>query len=264
MPESPVRSLYLGMNAKPWQGVEQVSTSQQHPLGTFFDDEFGRRYRYGLAGGVALTAGMIVSGATLGGATTTLQSVTIVNTAVAQGATRVLLTAITTAQAANLYDEGWASIWDNTITSVYTRRIKTSGPLSLTGAADLASCIDLYDSLPVALDTADRCALQVNPFKNIVANPAGRIGTGLPLGGVMCAVPLANYCWVQTKGMFGFRIKDATTNIQAGPVGPATTTLGTLVSCLEADTAAAYMATIGWSTALWLDEYSGIVNLMCE
>lgn len=256
--------LYLGMNAKPWQDIFTASATKQHELGAFFDDEFGRRFRYALNGAGALVAGNIVQGATLGGAATTLQSACTVNTAAAAGDTRILVTAATTAQAAGLYDEGWASIWDNDLTAVYTRRIKTSGALTTTGATDTASCVDLYEGCPVALTTSDKISLQVNIYKNIIVQPAGRIPTGIPVGGVHCGVTAAYYAWVQTRGLFGFRLKDVTTNIGAGAVGPAGTTAGSLITAVEADTAAAYTPVIGWSTALWLDEYSGIVMLMCE
>ena len=255
--------MYLGMNARPWQTIYQASPTAQHPISTFFDDEFGRRFRYALNGATALVAGNIVQCAPLGGATTTLQSAATINTAAAAGESRFLVTATTTNQAAGLYNEGWAGFWDDDIAAVYTRRIFRSGALSTGGGAD--SWIEIYDSepLPVALvPTADRVALQVNPYRSIIPAPTTR--TGMLLGGVQCAVPANQFCWVQTRGWFAARIKDATTNIGANPITAATTTVGSIINAAEGATGDPYRQVVGISTALWLDEYASIIYLTCE
>lgn len=262
MPTPILHGLYLGMNAKPWQTVEQESATPKYPLNAFFDDELGNRFRYALNGAGALVAGNIVQGAALAGATTTLQSACAINTAAAAGSKRFLVTAATTGQSASLYAEGLAAFWDNDLAAVYTRIIKDNGALTTTGSGDTGSYIDVYEALPVALTTSDKVSLSVNPFKNIVVAPTTI--TGKVLGGVRCAVTAAYYCWVQTRGWFAFRIKDASTNVQAGPLAPAGTTAGSLINAAEADTAAVYKTVVGISNALWLDEYGGLIYLSCE
>lgn len=259
------QQLYLGMNAKPWQTIYSASPTPKYPLGAFFDDEWGRRFRYALnSSAAALVAGNIVQCAPLGGATTTLQSAATINTAAPAGTTRFYVTAATTGQAANLFAEGWAAFWDSTRSAVYMRRIKANGPLSTTGPTDLNSWIEIFEDepLPVALvPTSDRVALQVNPYRNIIVAPTTL--TGMILGGVNGAVPASNYCWVQTRGWFGVRLKDVTTNIGVGPVTTAGTTAGSVINPAESGTGA-YKQFFGQSTALWLDEYAGIVFLQCE
>lgn len=246
--------LYLGMNAKPWQTIHQASATQQFPLSAFFDDSFGRRFRYALNGsGAALVAGMIVQNAILGGAATTLQGTCAVVAPVpVVGVTRIYVTRISTDQVAGLYDEGWAAIWDNDLAAVYTRRVKTNTAI----VAASTGYIDIYEPLPVDLTTSDKVSLSVNKFKNITV--AATTVTGLIIGGVQCAIPISNYCWVQTRGIFGVRIKDATTNINSGPVGRAGSTDGTIIN------RATLTQLIGNSLALWLDEYSGLIDLCCE
>lgn len=254
--------LYLGMNAKPIQDIYSASDTEKYPLASFFDDEWGRRFRYAKAGSGALVAGNIVQSAPLAGAATTLQSAAVVNTVAAAGTTRIYLTAVTTGQAAGLYDDGWAAIWDADLTAVYTRQIKQSGALSTTGPTDTNSYIELYEPIPVELNTSDRVALSTNLYKNIIVTPT--TVSGKILGGVHCAVPANNYCWVQTKGIFGFRLKDVTVNCQAGPLAAAGTTAGSLVNAVESDSGAVYKTVVGISNALWLDEYAGQIWLNCE
>lgn len=248
--------LYLGFNAKPWQTISQASVAQQHALGAFFDDEFGRRFRYALNGGVALVSGRIVQTAPLGGADTTLQSQALVTVISAIGDTRIFLKAISTAQVLDLYAEGWAAIDDVTDDSVRTRRIKGNSVLATSGTA---SYIDLYEGCDIALALNDRIALMVNPYKDIVVGAiTATTATGVYLGGVNCDVPIANYCWVQTRGWFGTHVEDG--NLAGNPVTIAATTAGTPTT----NTAALYCQQFGISPAAWLDEGAGLIYLMCE
>lgn len=251
--------MYLGFNAKPWQTIYQESATQQHPLGAFFDDEWGRRFRYAKNSSAgAQLAGALIQAAALGGATTTLQSVAAVSVAAAAGDTRIYLTAATTAQSANLYDEGWAAICDVSTGDVYTRRVKYSSALETTGTSGY---IDIYDTVPVALTISDKVALQINPYKNVIVCPTTI--TGMVLGLSCTTVTASYYFWIQTRGIAGFKLKDVTTNITVGPATGGGSTAGTIVGCAEAGSGA-YDYIIGNATALWLDEYSGFIWLACE
>ena len=251
--------LYLGANAKPNQGINEASTTLEHPLGAFFDDQYGRRFRYSLNGAGALVAGNIVQGAALAGATTTLQGTAAVAVASEAVDTRIYITALTTAQAANLFKNGWAAVWDVSATTVYTRRVEGCSALAASG---VASYIDLAEALPVALTTDDKMALSVNPFSKIIVTPTTI--TGKILGGVGCAVAAESYCWVQTKGIFGVWINDATTNVGANPLTYAGVTAGSLIDNAEQDSVAVIRQMVANSMALWLDGGVGLVDLTCE
>lgn len=247
---------YLGFNAKPWQTVEQDSHDQQHALGAFFDDEFGRRFRYALNGAGALVAGDIVQSAALGGAATTLQTAAFVGAASVVTDLRIYAAAITTLQAAGLFAEGWAAFWDSSLLAAYTRRVKNNSELEHTTWVD--GWIDLYEPLPVALTTDDKIALMTNPYKSIVQAVVAN-ATGLVLGGVRCAVPITHYCWVQTRGWFGVHIKEG--NLAIGQLSvPKATTAGTL-SAHDEDDVNQIVANTG---AAWADEVAGLVYLTCE
>ena len=248
--------LYLGMNAKPWQGIESISATQQHPLGAFFDDEFGRRFRYGLNGSGALVAGDLVQSAALGGAGTTLQTVAIIGAQTAAGNTKIPVAALTTTQTAGLFDEGWAAFEDTSLTATYLRRIKSQPALVHTTWVD--AYLEIYEALPVQLETTDFVAMQTNPYKSIVQAVNGTL-TGMALGGVCCAVTAAYYCWIQTRGLFGCHIKDGVlvvgTDVEVGA-----STVGTPTSKTEL----LFGSNFGRASAAWADEGAGILWLMCE
>jgi hypothetical protein len=119
--------LYLGYNAKPWQGVETDSSTQQHPLGAYFDDQYGNRFRYCLNGASALVAGDLVQGPIKGGATTTEQTVAIIGAQTAAGNVKIPVAALTTTQTAGVFDEGWAAFEDTSAVATYTRRFTRHG-----------------------------------------------------------------------------------------------------------------------------------------
>lgn len=252
------QGLYLGMNANPTQGIESESATQKYPLGTFFDDEWGRRFRYALNGAGALVAGDLVQSAALGGAGTTLQTVAFIGAQTAAGNTHIPVASLTTSQTADLFAEGWAAFEDTSAVGTYLRRIKSNTALTHTTWADTPMEIVLYEGLPIQLETTDFVALMTNPYKSIVQAAAATL-TGYGLGGVCCPVTAAYYCWVQTKGWFGCHIKDgalvAGMSVQVGG-----TTAGTPTSMTEL----LFGQLFGYSGAAWADEGAGILYLTCE
>jgi len=248
--------LYLGYNAKPWQGIEQESVTQQHPLGAYFDDMHGRRFRYAKNGAGALVAGDLVQGPIKGGATTTEQTVAIIGAQTPAGNTKIPVAALTTTQAAGIFDEGWAAFEDTSAVGTYLRRIKTQPALVHTTWVD--AYLELYEALPIQLETTDFVAMITNRYKGIIqAVPATLTGPGL--GGVSCPVTANYYCWVQTRGEFGVHIKDGVMTIGMGfQVGP--TTGGTPASMTEL----LFGQMFGYALMAGADEGAGIVFLMCE
>ena len=250
--------LYLGMDANPTQGIEDESATAKYALGTFFDDEDGRRFRYALNGAGTLVAGDLVSSAALGGSTTTLQTVAIIGAATAAGLVNIPVASLTTSQTANLYAEGWAAFEDTSATGTYIRRIKSNTALVHTTWADTPMEIVLYEPLPIALATDDTIALMVNPYSKIIQAAAGTL-TGYGLGGVCAPITATYYCWVQTRGWFGCHIKDGA--LVAGmAVQVGASTVGTPTSKTEL----LFGQNFGYSGLAWADEGAGILYLQCE
>ena len=248
--------LYLGYNANPWQGIESESATKQHPLGAYFDDMYGRRFRYALNGAGALVAGDLVQGPTLGGATTTEQTVAIIGAQTAIGKTKIPVAALTTTQAAGIFDEGWAAFEDTSATATYLRRIKTQPALVHTTWVD--AYLEIYEALPIQLETTDFVAMIASPYKGIIQAASATL-TGPGLGGVCGPITAAYYCWVQTRGVFGVHIKDGVMTIGMGfQVGA--TTGGTPASMTEL----LFGQQFGYALMAGADEGAGIVMLMCE
>ena len=251
--------LFLGYNAKPWYGKEQISTTKKYPLGCYFDDAFGRRFRYGLNGSGALVAGDLVQSAALGGAGTTLQTVGIIGAVSIPSDKRIYVAALTTAQADQLFVDGWAGFEDTSLTASYLRRIIGQGPVGtvMEHTTWVDAYIDIDEPLPVALTLTDTVALMVNPYSGII-QMVNAAATGMVLGGVSCAVAASNYCWIQTRGPFACHIKDGA--LVAGAVVQAATTVGTPTAITEL----IFGQQIGIAYAAWADEATGIIFLTCE
>ena len=176
------------------QGIYEESLTAKFPLGdriTLGD----RTFIYSSAG-EALTGGFLCEQATLGGATTTLQNTCAVTVAAPIGSVKVYVNALTTAQSANVFSDGYASIWDATTTGMcYLYRIKSNSALATSGTT---SYITLYDELHIALTTSDQVSIMVNPYKSIVTATAAAGGGALGVAPI--SVTSAYYFWLQTYG----------------------------------------------------------------
>lgn len=179
------------------QSIYEESATQKHRLGDRL--ALGDRVFYYAKAGEALVAGKFAEQAPLGGATTTLQNTCAVTVAAVAGARRIYVSALTTAQAAGLFAEGYAAVWDATTTGMtYLFRVKTNSAIAVGG---VVSYIDLYDELPVALTTSDQVNLITNPFSAVVE--AHTAYTGMVLGVNPISVTSGYYFWLQTYGPAG-------------------------------------------------------------
>jgi hypothetical protein len=247
-------SFFMGNYAKPYQGIEVVSAAALQDLGAYFEDEFGRRFRYCKNGGVALVAGHAVQSSVLAGATTTLQTLATVAVASLVGDTRIFINALTTAQAASLFKDGMAAFYDASTVGGYFRLVKDNNALATTGTV---SYIDLYEPLPVALTVSDTVALSINPYSGLIVVPV-TTPTGKIIGVVPCDVPISNYMWVQTIGWAALHLKDGA--VAAGKIKVGGSTAGTGIS----NTELLFSQDIGIASAAWADESCGLVYLQCE
>ncbi len=249
----------LGKLANP-QGhpIWESSATEKFPPGSKFRDQYGRVFHYVKNGASALKRGNLVQAATLAGAGTTLQSQAAVAVAAAIGDKTIYVTAVSTAQSASVFADGWAAIYDATGTAgqVATIAITDNSALATSGTA---SYITLEEGIPFALTTSEKIALQANIFKSVIVAPAS-VPTGLVLG--VCYYPLeANYYgWLQTWGLCGVFLNDVSTAVTAIRAIPGGTTAGSLN--VEGEAAVA-QGGLGDFTALWLDAGPGFVYLRC-
>lgn len=176
------------------QGIYEQSDTAKHKVGEVLN--VGDRTFVYSSAGEALYAGDLIGAAAYGGATTTLQTTQAVTVAAAAGATRIYVNALTTAQAAGVFDEGWAAVFDATTTGkCWIFKVKKSSALATSG---VTSYIDLYDEIPEALTTSDQVELMANPYKNVVIHAATPVGAALGVAPIN--VTSGYYFWLQTYG----------------------------------------------------------------
>lgn len=187
---------FFGPYGKPYQGIYQESATKNFPLGTRYRAGDGRVFHYALAGATALIAGNTQEQAPFGGASTEIQATEAVAVAGSVGDTRVYVTAVTTVQTADLFEDGWLAIWDATTAGMcYLYPIKGNSALAATGTT---SYVDLYDPLHIAITTSDQSFLLVNPYKDLVI--AAAAGAGAVVGVAPISVTAAYYFWLATYG----------------------------------------------------------------
>jgi hypothetical protein len=179
------------------QGIYEQSATKKARIGERL--QVGDRvFRYAYNGAAALNPGKIVQQAALGGADTTLQTTRPVAVAAVVGDTRIYTTALTTAQAADVFADGWVSIFDASMTlGAYLYRIKGNSALATSG---VASYLTLYDGLHVALTTSDQLEIVANPYNGVIINSSATTLTGPIVGVAPIYVDINYYFWCQTFG----------------------------------------------------------------
>jgi hypothetical protein len=193
----------------------------------------------------------------LSGATTTLQTAAAVSVAAAAGDNRIYMTIITTAQAADLFAEGWAVFNDVSATpdQFTTMKVKGNSALATTGTTGY---IDLYDGIPFALTTSDKVDLTINMFKNVVEQPVTTL-VGAPVGVAQIDVTSGYYFWAQTWGPCGIMSNTGPLTLAADVVLDTTIAGGI---CSQA-AGAGSLATprVGYAMNVGTDVYGALVFL---
>jgi hypothetical protein len=176
------------------QSIYEESLTMKHRLGERL--ALGERTFYYAHAGEALIAGQAIESAAVGGADTTLQNTCAVTVAANIGDFKVYANALTTAQVADLYAEGWMAIWDATTAGIsYLYRIKSNSAIATTG---VTSYYTLYDPLHIALTTSDQVNVVTNLFKDVVQSHTAHVG--MVLGVAPIAITSGYYFWLQTYG----------------------------------------------------------------
>ena len=160
-----------------------------HELGALGVDGTGRKYRYVRAGAVALVVGNLLQSKA---ENTSDQDLAFAAAAI--GATSVTTTTTVTVDA-NEYANGYLVV---SVTPDLGRsyRIK-SHPAASAGTL----VITLYEPLVTAWTTATRADLVANPYADVIVNPA--TATSNPVGVAVSAIPIGDYGWIGTGGIFG-------------------------------------------------------------
>ena len=176
------------------QSIYEASTSQQFPLGHVI--RVGERTFVYASAGEALNPGYAIQQAAYGGATTTLQNTCAVTVAAAAADIRVYVNALTTAQSAHVFQDGFIAVWDATTAGYsWLFKIKDNTALATSGTT---SYVTLYDPLPAALTTDEQCYIIANPYKSVIMHNSASGGGTLGIAPVYVAS--ASYFWLQTWG----------------------------------------------------------------
>jgi hypothetical protein len=200
-------SLKRPANAQP---IFSSSSVQYHALGTIAEDNFGRIFRYGRAGAVALVAGNCLQAAAQ---ITEHQNMTPSAAAVDDRSISVTPGAVS--GAADLYAGGMAII-DTTPGLGYSYPVKTH--LAITASTAFVIQIAPGAQIQVALTTSSRVTLVANPWKNVIQSPVTTL-TNAVVG--VCTYPLAinEYGWIGRNGLFGTLMNSGTAAAVGTQVG---------------------------------------------
>lgn len=170
------------------QNLYDVSESSgQQTLGDRVRTNDGRDFRYAYAGAVALVAGNLLQAP----AETTAHE--ILSVAAAAVGTNVVTTTSTVTVTANQYAFGYLLV-------AVTPDIGRMYPIQSHPAATAATlAITLNTGLDVALTTASKVSLVMNPYYGVIQNPT--TATSAPVGVAIVPTPINNYGWIQTGGV---------------------------------------------------------------
>lgn len=188
--------------------TRETSATKQHVLGTKYEDEFGRIYRYVRAGAVALDPGKLVVNADSDADGT---NVTVART-YAAGALEIVVDAAG-AVAVDAFLDGTLTVSDATGEGV---TVGVSGNTVTSGAAEMT--VTLKEPIPVALTIdVSEVTLQKSPWDAVVVSITDQ--ADMPVGVPNVTIALDNYGWVQTRGTCAVLADEAVTKGQALTTG---------------------------------------------
>ena len=205
------------------QKLYDVSTGALAPLGTRLVLNDSREFVYAKAGAVALAAGKLCQAPTTIGANhQALTPVAVSGTVAANvGDRQIQVTLGATLASDSQYADGWIQVQDAT----------EGGPIyKVIGHAAVASAGVLTAKLADPLwesytTTSSRWTLVSNPWNGVLVAPTTLVG---PIVGVPIRdIPIANFGWLQVKGMASI-LTDATAVVIGSPVVPSLTVAGAI------------------------------------
>jgi hypothetical protein len=238
---------------KPEQGLFQQAEVPAYMPGYIYNEPgpLHRSFVYAQAS-EALVPGLMTTSKALAGAASNLQTQCSVTVAALAGDTRLYVNAETTAQAADLFEFGLATIEDVSPTlNLYPIPIIGNSLLATTGTA---SYIDLAYPLPVDITTSDKVDLSVNPWAGVRSCPVTTVD-GMPTGVPLINVTSGYYAWVKTWGMCSNYLK---TGVMVSGVD---VLIDVVAGAVLSDTAAIASSRVGYVINIGTDEHSTQVFL---
>ena len=197
-----------------------VSTVQQHQLGTVGYDALFRRYRYVQAGAVALVKGNLLQSP----ARSTDYTDMAVQAAAAVDAKSIEVTLGSTATTANQFTEGTLVI---SVTPGIGQNFTLAGH-DVTAAAGTCT-FNIDEQILTALTTSSKVTVTKNPYDGVIVSPTAR--TGITVGVAMTAIAIDGFGWIGVEGQFGV-LSDATVAAVGEGLSPSTTTAGTVTKAV--------------------------------
>lgn len=193
------------------QGLYEVSTVQNYPLGYSLRFEDGRCFRYAHFVSAANRGVLVAQDFSVSGTTSLDAKYTAI---AATGATQVSLTdtdTFGTADAADVYAGGYLSVTDDNGEG-YTYRIKSNAQ----GTSAGVMVLDLYDSVQVQINTESSGAIIGHPYKNLAIANNGT--DDIVVGIAMETMAAAEYGWIQTWGVGTVLADESGGTIAAGTI----------------------------------------------
>lgn len=175
------------------QDFRDISSTQQLPLGQEAITSDGRRFRYALAGAVALAPGKMNDGPTVVANHSNITG----GTAAAVGATQVTVTLGATAATANQYAGGM--IFSNSTSTGLGigYRIRSHAAIASSGTG----IFNLDDPIEVAWTTTTKVTLFAALYSGAVITPSAATAGGPPIGvSTSDSLTAAYYGWLQVAG----------------------------------------------------------------
>jgi hypothetical protein len=245
------RGILNGTTEEPKQNYFEVSSTQNYEIGTRLVLPDGRAYRYAQAGAAALAAGELQSSAAFGGSSATVQA-DLTAVAAAIGDTTVSFTTATDATTLNQYAGGYLAVSDGGASIGQGELYKiVSNEAGAAGA--LLFVIDR--PLTTAWTTSTRISIMADPYTLVVQSPA-TTAIGMPVGVPTVAVPINNFCWIQTWGMACCLVKLAMNAFSANVLSDLTA-----AGSVGIDDGALINATVGMTGLATATTDSGLIYL---
>lgn len=175
------------------QDVRATSSSKNHILGSVAYTADGRRFAYGQAGAVAITAGQLTQ---IPAVVANHQA--LVTAAASVGAVKVTVTLGGTAATADQYKDGYLIIRDTSTTGAGQAFpvVGNSAQTSTTGTVD----VYIGEGVAEALTTASVSNLELSPYGGVLVSTTADT-TERVVGVSQVDVPISYYAWFQTYGV---------------------------------------------------------------
>lgn len=200
------------------QGLYEQSTIQLNPIGTTFQTNNGKTFRYALVGAAALVTGDLLQEAAQD---TQFENMAVLAAAV--GATSVTVTNGTTTITANQFVGGTVGVYTAGGTAI-CEEYEIIG--HTTGTSGAAITLYLDEPIRVAWTTSAKVNMKRSIWSGVIQYPI-TTQTGVPAGAAVYQLAAAGYGWVQTHGQTTM-LSDNSTFAVGSAVSPSLSVAGAI------------------------------------